>query len=47
MTLKELRNCNNITQLEASKIVGMPLRTYSNYENDSNKINTLKCLRVC
>ena len=42
MTLKELRNCNNITQLEASKIVGMPLRTYSNYENDSNKINTLK-----
>ena len=42
MTLKELRNCNSITQLEASKIVGMPLRTYSNYENDSNKINTLK-----
>ena len=42
MTLKELRNSNSITQLEASQIVGMPLRTYSNYENDSDKINTLK-----
>ena len=42
MTLKELRNNNGITQLEASKIVGMPLRTYVNYENDVRKVGSLK-----
>lgn len=42
MTLKELRISNGITQLEAAKIVGMPLRTYVNYENDLNKVGSLK-----
>lgn len=42
MTLKELRKINNITQAEAASIVGMPLRTYINYENDLKKANSLK-----
>ena len=42
MTLKEFRNNNGITQLEASKIVGMPLRTYVSYENDLRKSESLK-----
>jgi len=41
MTLKEYRKKWNITQLEASKIVGIPLRTYSRYEN-SNDPNSFK-----
>ncbi len=42
MSLKELRISKRITQLEASIIVSMPLRTYQNYENDSSKKNTIK-----
>ena len=42
MTLKELRKINNITQAKAASIVGMPLRTYINYENDLKKVNSLK-----
>ena len=42
MTLKELRKINNITQAKAASIVGMPLRTYINYENDLKKANSLK-----
>ena len=38
MELKQLRiNCK-LTQAEASKIVGMPLRTYFLYEKDENKV---------
>ena len=42
LNTKEFRNNNGITQLEASKIVGMPLRTYVNYENDLSKSESLK-----
>ena len=42
MTLKELRKIINITQAKAASIVGMPLRTYINYENDFKKANSLK-----
>ena len=37
MTLRELRKNKGITQQEAANYVGVPLRTYSNYENDVKK----------
>jgi len=42
MTLRELRKNKGITQQEAADFVGMPLRTYSNYENDIKKEDTIK-----
>lgn len=42
MTLRELRKNKGITQQQAADFVGMPLRTYSNYENDSKKQNSIK-----
>lgn len=46
MELKQLRiNCK-LTQAEASKIVGMPLRTYFLYEKDENKVDKLKLERI-
>ena len=42
MSLKEIRKSKNITQLEASKYVGIPLRTYVNYENDLSKNDSVK-----
>ena len=42
MDLKELRKSKKLTQSEASKIIGMPLRTYVNYENDDSKAGSLK-----
>ena len=42
MTLRELRKLKGITQLEASRYVDIPLRTYSNYENDPAKQTTIK-----
>ena len=33
MALKEIRNQNNLSQLEASTILGIPVRTYRKYEN--------------
>lgn len=42
MRLKELRISLGLTQIEASRIVNIPLRTYQNYENDLNKENTIK-----
>ncbi len=42
LSLKEIRKKANITQIEASKIVGMPIRTYKNYENLPSKRETLK-----
>jgi len=40
--LKEIRNKLGITQKEASKITGIPLRTYINYELDETKQNSIK-----
>lgn len=42
MHLKELRKSLSLSQKEASLIIGMPLRTYQNYENDPSKVNSIK-----
>lgn len=42
MTLKELRISKKLTQVEASNFVGIPIRTYKNYENDISKDGTIK-----
>ena len=42
MTLRELRKNKGITQQEAADFVGVPLRTYSNYENDCQKQTSIK-----
>ncbi|MBQ6863901.1 MAG: nucleotidyltransferase domain-containing protein [Clostridia bacterium] len=40
--LKELRISKNLTQEQASTILGVSLRSYKSYENDANKANTIK-----
>jgi len=42
VTIKELRKSMELTQKEAAQIVKIPLRTYKNYENDSNKTSSIK-----
>lgn len=42
MTLKELRKQKNLTQKQCAEYIGMPLRTYQNYENDEAKAASLK-----
>lgn len=42
MTLKELRIDKNLTQQQVADFVGISLRSYKSYENDSDKINSLK-----
>lgn len=42
MTLRELRKNKGITQRQAADFLGVPLRTYSNYENDCKKLTTIK-----
>ena len=42
MTLKDIRIKNNLTQLEASTIVGVPVRTYRRYETDDKYGDVLK-----
>ena len=42
MVLRELRNSYNLSQLEASKIVGIPIRTYRRYEQDDNYGDSFK-----
>ncbi len=42
MTLRELRKNKGITQKQAADFLGVPLRTYSNYENDFKKLTTIK-----
>ncbi|NMA05023.1 MAG: helix-turn-helix transcriptional regulator, partial [Acholeplasmataceae bacterium] len=37
MSLKELRISKKLTQVQSAKYLGMPLRTYQNYENDESK----------
>ena len=34
MTLRELRKKHNMTQVACAKYLGIPLRTYQNYERD-------------
>ena len=46
MTLKETRKKCKLTQEEASKIVGVPLRTYVQYEGDETKADNLKLERM-
>ena len=42
MTLGELRKSKGITQQKAADFIGIPLRTYCNYENEPKKQNGLK-----
>jgi len=42
MTIKDYRKQNKLTQIEASKLTGVPLRTYKIYENDETKIGSIK-----
>jgi len=42
MTLKELRKQKKLTQAACAKYLGMPLRTYQNYETDASKTSSMK-----
>lgn len=42
MTLKELRKQKGLTQVECAKYLGIPVRTYQNYETDSSKATSMK-----
>ncbi|MCD8308345.1 MAG: nucleotidyltransferase domain-containing protein [Clostridia bacterium] len=42
MTLKELRKQLNLTQEECAKALGVPLRTYQNYERDDVNTQSIK-----
>lgn len=42
MSLKEMRQSLDLRQKEASEMVGMPLRTFVNYENDPEKKDSTK-----
>lgn len=42
MTIKEMRIKKELTQDKASRLVGIPLRTYKDYENNSNRVGTIK-----
>ena len=46
MTLRELRKNCALTQKQASEIVGMPLRTYGQYETDEINADQLKLERI-
>ena len=47
MTLKELRISKDITQLQASELLGVSLRSYKQYENEEEKIDTIKYRYFC
>ena len=42
MTLKELRKSKKLTQAACASYLGMPLRTYQNYETDATKADSMK-----
>lgn len=46
MTLKEIRKNCNLTQKEASDFIGVPLRTYVEYENNELTADQLKLERI-
>lgn len=47
MNLKKIRLSGDITQQEASMILGVPLRTYIRYENDEKYKKSLKYQKMC
>ena len=42
MTLKQLRKQKKLTQAACATYLGVPLRTYQNYENDEQKQTSIK-----
>lgn len=42
MNLREIRTQNNLSQLEASNILGVPVRTYRRYESSEDYGDSLK-----
>ena len=42
MMLKELRKKKKLTQAACAKYLGIPLRTYQNYETDASKAGSIK-----
>lgn len=42
LTLKQLRKQKQLTQAECAKYLGIPLRTYQNYEADPSKKDSIK-----
>lgn len=42
MTLLDIRKQNNISQLKAASIIGVPIRTYRRYETDEQYGDSLK-----
>lgn len=42
MTLKELRKQKKLTQVECAKYLGIPVRTYQNYENNVSQRTSIK-----
>lgn len=42
MELKELRLQKGLTQIECARFLGIPVRTYQNYENDEKKVASFK-----
>ena len=42
MTLKDLRKEKRLTQAACAKYLGIPLRTYQNYETDASKVDSMK-----
>lgn len=47
MNLREIRKSGNITQQEASVILGIPLRTYIRYENEEKYLKSFKYQKMC
>lgn len=41
-TIKTLRKEKGLTQMDAAKLTGIPLRTFKMYENEESKIGTIK-----
>lgn len=41
-TIKTLRKEKGLTQMDAAKLTGIPLRTFKMYENEESRIGTIK-----
>ena len=46
MTIRELRLLKGLTQIEASEILGIPLRTLKRYESKNASINSFKYKQI-